>query len=70
MCYEARESFNDWTGRGYDDSVPVVVTKQPLSGIGPRDPLHVSKLAPNSIHFTRGLVKYVPGKGYFRDVLL
>ena len=26
------------------------------------------KLAPNSPHFTRGLVKYVPGRGYFRAV--
>ena len=28
----------------------------------------VGKLAPNSPHFTRGLVKYVPGRGYFRAV--
>ena len=28
----------------------------------------VGKLAPNSTHFTRGLVKYVPGRGYFRVV--
>ena len=26
------------------------------------------KLALNSTHFTRGLVKYVPGRGYFRAV--
>ena len=26
------ESFNDWGGRGYDDSVPGVVTKTALSG--------------------------------------
>ena len=28
----------------------------------------VDKLAPNPIHFTRGLVKYVPGRGCFRAV--
>ena len=28
----------------------------------------VGKLAPNSPHFIRGLVKYVPGRGYFRSV--
>ena len=28
----------------------------------------VGKLAPDSTHFTRGLVKYVPGRGYFRAV--
>ena len=31
-------------------------------------PYMVSKLAPNSTHFTRGLVKQVPGRGYFRAV--
>ena len=29
----------------------------------------VGKLALNSTHFTMGLVKYVPGRGYFRVVL-
>ena len=28
----------------------------------------IGKLAPNSTHSTRGLVKYVPGRGYFRTV--
>ena len=28
----------------------------------------VGKLVPNSTHFTRGLVKYAPGRGYFRAV--
>ena len=32
-------------------------------------PYMVGKLAPNSSHFTRGLVKYVPGRDYFRAVL-
>ena len=31
-------------------------------------PYMVGKLASNSSHLTRGLVKYVPGKGYFRAV--
>ena len=31
-------------------------------------PYMVGKLAPNSPHFTKGLVKYVPGRGYFRAV--
>ena len=28
----------------------------------------IGKLAPNSSHSTRGLIKYVPGRGYFRAV--
>ena len=41
--------------------------KQPLSGIGLHDPLHmVGKLAPNPTHLTRGFGKYVPGRSYFR----
>ena len=31
-------------------------------------PYTVGKVAPNSTHFTRGLDKYVPGRGYFRAV--
>ena len=31
-------------------------------------PYMVGKLAPNSSHLTRGLVKYVPGRGNFRTV--
>ena len=31
-------------------------------------PYMVGKLAPNSSHLTRRLVKYVPGRGYFRAV--
>ena len=33
-------------------------------------PYMVGKLAPNSSHLTRGLFKYVLGRGYFRDVSL
>ena len=31
-------------------------------------PYMVGKLAPNPTHSTRGLVKYVSGRGYFRAV--
>ena len=31
-------------------------------------PYMVGKLAPNPTHSTGGLVKYVPGRGYFRAV--
>ena len=31
-------------------------------------PYMIGKLAPNSSHLTRGLVKYVPGRGYFGAV--
>ena len=31
-------------------------------------PYMAGKLAPNSSHLTRGLVKYVPGRDYFRAV--
>ena len=31
-------------------------------------PYMVGKLAPNLPHWTRGLVGYVPGRGYFRAV--
>ena len=31
-------------------------------------PYMVDKLAPNSSHLSRGLVKYVPGRSYFRAV--
>ena len=31
-------------------------------------PYMVGKLSPNPLHLTRGLVKYVPGRGYFRAI--
>ena len=31
-------------------------------------PYMVGKLTPNSTYFTRGLVEYFPGRGYFRAV--
>ena len=31
-------------------------------------PYRVGKLAPNSSYLTRVLVRYVPGRGYFRAV--
>ena len=47
-------------------SSPGRSSKQPLPGMRLHDPLIVRKLAPNSSHLTRGLVKSVPGRGYFR----
>ena len=35
-----KKCFNDWRGRGYDDSVSGEVTKTTPSGIGLHDPLH------------------------------
>ena len=40
----------------------------PFRGYEYMIPYMVGKLAPNSSHLTRGLVKYVPGRGYFRAV--
>ena len=57
------EGFNDWGGRGYDDFVPGEATKTAPSGEDYMIRYMVRKLAPNSSHLTRGLVKYVPGKG-------
>ena len=63
------ESFNDWGGRGYDDSVPEEVTKTAPSGDRTTlTPFMVGKLATISTHFTKGLVKYISGRGYFRAV--
>ena len=62
-----REGFNDWRGRGCDDFVPGEVTKTVPSG-DYMIPYMVGKLAANSSHLTRGVVKYVPGRGYFRAV--
>ena len=58
-------------GEGGDTTIssPGRSPKQPLSGIG----LHVisymvGKLAPNPLHLTRRLVKYVLGRNYLRAV--
>ena len=40
----------------------------PFRGQDNMIPYMVGKLAPNSTIFTRGLVKQVPGRGYFRAV--
>ena len=57
-------------GGGGDTTIPPPgrSPKQSLPGIGLRHPHMVGKLAPNSTHFTRELVKYVPGRGFFRAV--
>ena len=62
------EGFNDWGGRGYDDFVPVEVTKKNFRRLDYMIPYMVGKFAPNSSHLTRGLVKYIPDRGYFRAV--
>ena len=32
-------------------------------------PYMVGKFAPNRTHFARGVVEYLAGRGYFRDIL-
>ena len=50
--FHINESFNDWGGRGYDDSVAGWSPKQPLSWRGLHDPLHDRQACPefNSFH--------------------
>ena len=64
------ELFNDWRGRGYDDSVPGEVTKTASSGdrTTGSSTWSASLLRIYSTHSTRELVRYVPGRGYFRTV--
>ena len=54
--------------RGTTISSPGWSPKQPLPRIGLHDLLYGRQVALNSTHFTRGLVKYIPGRGYFRAV--
>ena len=60
------ESSNNWGGWGYDDSVPGGHQNSPYRGWDCTILYMLGKLAPNSTHFTRGLVEYAPGRGYFR----
>ena len=72
MFYDNRrhELFNDRGGLGYDDSGHGEVTKNsPFRGQDYMIPYMVGKLVPNPTYYTRGLVKYVPGRGYFGAVL-
>ena len=55
-------------GRDTTNSSPGRIPKQPLPGIGLNDPLHGRQACPEFIAFDQGLVKYVPGRGYFRAV--
>ena len=52
------ECFNDW-GRGGDTTIPPLgrSPKQPLPGIGLRDPLHGRQACPKFNSFYQGLVK-------------
>ena len=63
-----RELFTDWGGRGYDDFVPGEVTKTAPSGDRTHDPLYGRQACPEFSSSTRGLVKHVPGRSYFRAV--
>ena len=55
-------------GRDTTISSPGRSPKQPFPGIGLHDSLHGRQACPNSAHFTRRLVKQVPGRGYFHAV--
>ena len=57
-------------GEGGDTTFPSPgrSPKHPLPGIGLHDPLHGRQACPESNSFHRGLVKYVPGRCYFRTV--
>ena len=60
MGVEWYELFNDWGGRGYDDSVPVKVTKTAPPGIGLHDPLHGWQASPELNSFHRGVGQICP----------
>ena len=53
-----KESFNDWGGRGYDDSG--WSSKQPLPGIGLHDPLHGRQACPEISLFHQGVGQICP----------
>ena len=54
------ESFNDWGGRGYDDSALGEVTKTAPPGIGLHDPLHGRQACPEFNSFHQGIGKITP----------
>ena len=60
-----KEGFNNWGGRGYDDSVPVEVTKQPLTALGLHDPLHGWQACPEFIAFNQEVGQICPRQGLF-----
>ena len=57
-------------GGGGDTTIPSPgwLSKQPLPGIRLHDPLHDRQACLELTHFTRRLVKYVPGRSYFGDI--
>ena len=57
-------------GEGGDSTISSLrrSPKQPLPGMRLHDPLHGRQACPKFIAFDQGLVKYVPDRGYFRDV--
>ena len=54
------ERFNDWGGRGYDDSSPGRSPKQSLPRIGLHDPLHGRQACPEFIAFDQGVGQICP----------
>ena len=70
LCTFSAQTSVSKIGGGEDTTIPSPARspKQPLPGKGLRHPHMVVKLAPNSTHLTRGLVKYIPGRGCFYAV--
>ena len=65
------EASRSTIGEGGDTTIPSPgrsPKQSPFRGSDYMIPYKVGKLAPNSTHFTRWLVKYIPGRGYFRAV--
>ena len=65
-----REGRGSTIGEDGDTTIssPGRSPKQPLAGIELHDPLHGWQACPEFITFDQGLVKYVPGRDYFRAV--
>ena len=62
------ECFNDWGGRGYDDSVPVEVTKKKPSGDRTTSSPHGRQACPEFNSFRQGVGQICSRRGYFRAV--
>ena len=56
----AAEGFNDWRGRGYDDSSPERSLKRPLPGMRLHDPRHGRQACPKFIAFDQGVGQICP----------
>ena len=60
------DPFNDWWEGLFDDSVAGMSTKHRPREQDHMIPYMVGNLVPNQLPFTKALVKYVPGRGFFR----